>query len=143
MERTETDVLVVGAGIAGLSAALAADRDGADVTLVTKAQRPEEASTWWAQGGIAITRDNPAQFEQDILDASAGTADPDAVDVLVDNAVTTVPRSRVLHGRHETSMRGWQSHGRSESRQQWPSGQRFGRYLDGIGGLLIVGESEI
>jgi len=90
MERTETDVLVVGAGIAGLSAALAADRDGADVTLVTKAQRPEEASTWWAQGGIAITRDNPAQFEQDILDASAGTADEGAIEVLVENATETV-----------------------------------------------------
>jgi L-aspartate oxidase len=86
MERTETDVLVVGAGIAGLSAALAADREGADVTLVTKAERPEEASTWWAQGGIAVTRDEPEQFKRDILEASAGTADEDAIDVLVDNA---------------------------------------------------------
>jgi len=86
MERRETDVLVVGAGIAGLSAALAADREDADVTLVTKAERPEEASTWWAQGGIAVTRDDPAQFKQDILDASAGTADEEAIDVLVDEA---------------------------------------------------------
>ncbi len=90
MERQETDVLVVGAGIAGLSAALAADRAGADVTLATKAKRPEEASTWWAQGGIAITRDDPEQFKQDILDASAGTAEEDAVDVLVENATGTI-----------------------------------------------------
>jgi L-aspartate oxidase len=86
MQRDETDVLVVGAGIAGLSAALAADRAGADVVVATKASRPEEASTWWAQGGIAVTRDDPAQFKQDVMDASAGTADESAIDVLVENA---------------------------------------------------------
>jgi L-aspartate oxidase len=86
MERRGTDVLVVGAGIAGLAAALAADRAGADVTLATKAERPEEASTWWAQGGIAVTRDDPDQFAADILAASADTADHRAVEVLVENA---------------------------------------------------------
>jgi L-aspartate oxidase len=86
MNTQTTDVLVVGAGIAGLAAALEADHHGADVTLVTKAERPEAASTWWAQGGIAVTRDDPEQFAADIHDASAGTADPDAVDVLVDDA---------------------------------------------------------
>ncbi|MEF8813548.1 MAG: FAD-dependent oxidoreductase [Halovenus sp.] len=90
MERNRTDVLVIGAGIAGLSAALAANREGADVTLVTKAERPEDASTWWAQGGIAVTRDDPDQFARDIHDASAGTAAPGAVEVLVENANETV-----------------------------------------------------
>ncbi|MFB6087265.1 MAG: L-aspartate oxidase [Haloarculaceae archaeon] len=82
----ETDVLVVGSGIAGLAAALGAAREGADVTVATKATRPEGASSWWAQGGIAVSRDDPAQFKRDILTASADTADPDAVDVLVDEA---------------------------------------------------------
>jgi L-aspartate oxidase len=86
MNRQTTDVLVVGAGIAGLAAALEADRQGADVTLATKAERPEEASTWWAQGGIAVTRDDPDQFTQDILDASAGTADRNTVEMLVAEA---------------------------------------------------------
>jgi L-aspartate oxidase len=90
MEQRETDVLVVGAGIAGLSAALAADRGGADVTLVTKAERPEDASTWWAQGGIAVTRDDPDQFRADILTASDGTADEAAADVLVEGATDAV-----------------------------------------------------
>jgi len=86
MNERETDVLVVGSGIAGLAAALGAAREGADVTVATKAARPEGASSWWAQGGIAVARDDPEQFKRDILDASAGTADPDAVDVLVENA---------------------------------------------------------
>ncbi|WP_336337784.1 L-aspartate oxidase [Haloarcula brevis] len=81
-----TDVLVVGSGIAGLAAALAAARAGDEVLLATKATRPEGASSWWAQGGIAVSRDDPEQFKRDIVAASDGTADPDAVDVLVENA---------------------------------------------------------
>ena len=90
MEERETDVLVVGAGIAGLSAALAADRAGADVTLATKATRPEDTSTWWAQGGVAVSRDDPAEFKRDILAASGGTAEETAVDVLVEGATDAV-----------------------------------------------------
>ena len=85
-EHETTDVLVVGSGIAGLAAALGAAREGAAVTLATKASRPEDAASWWAQGGIAVTREDPDQFKRDIIDASAGTADPAAVDVLVENA---------------------------------------------------------
>ncbi|WP_407045724.1 L-aspartate oxidase [Haloarcula laminariae] len=87
MTMSETsDVLVVGSGIAGLAAALGAVREGSDVTVATKATRPEGASSWWAQGGIAVSRDHPEQFKQDIVAASDGTADPEAVDVLVENA---------------------------------------------------------
>ncbi|KOX94489.1 aspartate oxidase [Haloarcula rubripromontorii] len=81
-----TDVLVIGSGIAGLAAALAAAREDDDVTLATKATRPEGSSSWWAQGGIAVSRDTPEEFKADIMAASDGTADPDAVDVLVENA---------------------------------------------------------
>ncbi|MFQ3283577.1 MAG: L-aspartate oxidase [Natronomonas sp.] len=84
-ERT-TDVLVVGSGIAGCAAALAAAREGAEVTVASKATQPEGASSWWAQGGIAVSKDDPDQFKRDILKASDGTADPEAVDVLVENA---------------------------------------------------------
>lgn len=87
---TQSDVLVVGSGIAGLAAAHAAAQNGADVTVATKLTRPEGASSWWAQGGIAIARQDPKQFKQDIINASSGTADPEAVDVLVENANTAV-----------------------------------------------------
>jgi len=90
MAGRTTDVLVLGSGIAGLSAALAAARDGASVTLATKATQPEGASTWWAQGGIAVARKAPEQFKEDIDVASSGTSDPDALDVLVQNADAAV-----------------------------------------------------
>ncbi len=85
-----TDVLVIGSGIAGCTAALAAARNGATVTLATKASRPEGAATDWAQGGIATTREEPTQFKQDIIAASDGTADPEAVDVLVNEAADAI-----------------------------------------------------
>lgn len=86
MDHTTADVVVVGTGIGGCATALAAAREGADVLVATKAQRPEDASTDWAQGGIAVSRDDPESFKRDILTASSNTADPDAVDVLVENA---------------------------------------------------------
>lgn len=86
MATHTTDVLVLGSGIAGLSAALGAARAGATVTLATKATRPEGASTWWAQGGIAVARKAPEAFKQDIDAASSGTSDPAALDVLVQHA---------------------------------------------------------
>jgi len=89
-DRTTADVLVVGSGIAGCSAALAAARAGADALVVTKAERPEGSSTDWAQGGIATTRGEPESFKEDILAASGGTADPAAVDVLVEDAPAAV-----------------------------------------------------
>ena len=84
------DVLVVGSGIAGCAAALAAAREGEDVLLVTKASEPEDAASDWAQGGIATTRGDPDSLKRDIIDASAGVADPEAVDVLVENAADAV-----------------------------------------------------
>ncbi|MFC7041843.1 L-aspartate oxidase [Halonotius sp. GCM10025705] len=84
------DVLVVGSGIAGCAAALAAARKGEDVLLVTKASEPEDAASDWAQGGIATTRGDPESLKADIIDASAGMADPEAVDVLVEHAADAV-----------------------------------------------------
>ena len=84
--ETEVDVLVVGSGIAGCAAAFAAARAGADVLVATKATAPEDAASDRAQGGVAVTQSDPDAFRRDILDASDGTADPDAVDVLVENA---------------------------------------------------------
>nr|WP_049914351.1 FAD-dependent oxidoreductase [Halococcus saccharolyticus] len=78
--------MVIGSGVAGCAAALAAARAGQEVLLVTKAERPEDATSWWAQGGVAVSRADAEGFKRDVIAASDGAADPDAVDVLVENA---------------------------------------------------------
>lgn len=79
-----TDVVVVGSGIAGLTAALHA-RAGGRVLLVTKALL-DAGSTSWAQGGIAAALDpldSAAEHEIDTIVAGAGLCDIEAVRVLV------------------------------------------------------------
>ncbi|MEV7694553.1 L-aspartate oxidase [Microbacterium sp. NPDC089189] len=78
-------VVVVGSGIAGLTAALTAAAAGAVVTLVTK-RGVADGATALAQGGIAgvmTAADSPASHAVDTLSAGADLGDPAAVDVLV------------------------------------------------------------
>jgi L-aspartate oxidase len=82
---TTADVIVVGSGIAGLTAALRLRQRVDRVLLVTKTVL-DEGSTRWAQGGIAAAldpADSPAEHLQDTLVAGAGVCDTDAVRVLV------------------------------------------------------------
>jgi L-aspartate oxidase len=82
---TSADVIVVGSGIAGLTAALRLRRRVDRVLLVTKTVL-DSGSTRWAQGGIAAAldpADSPAEHLQDTLVAGAGVCDVDAVRVLV------------------------------------------------------------
>lgn len=85
------DTVVVGSGIAGLTAALAA-RHAGSVLLVTKAQ-PADGSTRWAQGGIAAALgrgDTPEAHLADTLTAGAGLCDTDAVRTLVTEGPASV-----------------------------------------------------
>ncbi len=80
-----TDVVVVGSGIAGLSAALHARAAGHRVVVVTKVH-VGAGSTRWAQGGIAAVLDPADSAQQhlaDTVDAGVGLCDPAAVRVLV------------------------------------------------------------
>ena len=80
----EADVVVIGSGIAGLTAALRA-RAAGRVLVVTK-DVVASGSTQWAQGGIAAALDpgdTPEEHLQDTLTAGAGLCDPEAVRVLV------------------------------------------------------------
>ena len=82
---TEADVVVVGSGIAGLTAALRLRHQVGSVLVVTK-DVLSAGSTQWAQGGIAAALgpgDTPEQHEHDTLVAGAGACDRRAVRVLV------------------------------------------------------------
>src|SRR6478752_5988607 len=79
------DVVVIGSGIAGLTAALRL-RGSVEKMLVVTKDVLDAGSTQWAQGGIAAALgpgDTPSQHERDTLVAGAGACDLDAVRVLV------------------------------------------------------------
>src|SRR5829696_6879634 len=78
------DLIVVGAGAAGLYASLTAAREGARVALVSARPLAETAS-YWAQGGLAAALgadDTPERHERDTLQAGRGTVRPSAARVL-------------------------------------------------------------
>ena len=97
----EADVVVIGSGVAGLTAALHVRALGLQVLLVTKG-RVDEGSTRWAQGGIAAALaedDSPAEHLHDTLEAGAGLCDIDAVRALVTEGPGAV-RSLIALGAH-------------------------------------------
>jgi L-aspartate oxidase len=82
------DVVVVGAGAAGLYAALCAAREGARVTLVSARPLADTAS-YWAQGGLAAALaegDSPAHHLEDTLAAGRGIVRRSAAERLCEEA---------------------------------------------------------
>jgi len=84
LPRVEKDVIVIGAGIAGLFTAIKA-AETQNVLMITK-KSLLDSNTRHAQGGIAAVisdDDSPALHRQDTLIAGAGLCTSEAVDVLV------------------------------------------------------------
>ena len=95
---TRTQVLVIGSGIAGLTAALRASRT-ADVLLVTKGALTDGATSC-AQGGIAGAvgpGDSPDEHARDTLEAGAGLCEVEAVQVLCEEGPAAI-RELLAHG---------------------------------------------
>ena len=81
------DVLVIGSGVAGLRAALAAARGGN--VLVACKGKLDESNTAQAQGGIAAAmapEDNPADHMRDTLAVGQGLCDEEVVRAITDEA---------------------------------------------------------
>ena len=82
----EFDIIVVGSGIAGLSAAIKAS-SFCKVAIVTKSSL-EDSNTVWAQGGLAASfgQDDNAQLHYyDTLRAGDGLCNKKAVRILVNS----------------------------------------------------------
>ena len=80
-----TDVLIIGCGIAGATAALRLARNpNRLVTIVTRARDAHESNTLYAQGGIVGrgVADTPELLLADILQAGAGVSSPKAARIL-------------------------------------------------------------
>jgi len=104
------DMVVVGSGIAGVTAALSAHqaRPDRNILLVTKSML-DDGSTRWAQGGIAAALgpgDSPEQHLSDTLIAGAGLCDIDAVRALVTDGPDAVRRLIALGARFDAEPAG-------------------------------------
>ncbi len=83
-----TDVLVIGAGAAGLRAAIEAADGGAEVIVTTKGELAE-TNTYYAQGGIAAVigeGDSVEDHIADTLEAAVGLADEPVVHEVISEA---------------------------------------------------------
>jgi len=92
MSPPQRQLVVVGAGAAGLYTALRAARDGAHVTLIS-ATELAETSSYWAQGGLAAAlaaEDSPELHLDDTLRAGRGAVRQSAARVLVEEAPQAV-----------------------------------------------------
>ena len=97
-----SDLVVLGSGVAGLSAAVRARSEGMSVTILTKGEL-DWSATRYAQGGVAAALDpdddSPELHGSDTLVAGAGLCDLDAVRVLASEGPTRV-RELVALGAH-------------------------------------------
>ncbi|MFJ5291294.1 MULTISPECIES: L-aspartate oxidase [unclassified Streptomyces] len=104
----DADVVIVGSGVAGLTAALRCTSAGLRTVVVTKA-RLDDGSTRWAQGGIAAALgegDTPGQHLDDTLVAGAGLCDEEAVRTLVTEGPDAVRRLIATGARFDTDETG-------------------------------------
>jgi len=93
-ERREFDLIVLGSGVAGLTAALAAADEGRSVAVVSKEPTLAECNTFYAQGGIVATGedDSPDLLAKDITSAGDGINSREAVTLLAAEGPALVER---------------------------------------------------
>ena len=102
MSRSRIDldgVLILGAGLAGLSAALAAAGEGRRSLVLSPTPLGQGCASAWAQGGMAVALgedDDPALHAADTLAAGAGLCDREAVRVLTTEGPEAVRRLLAL-----------------------------------------------
>ena len=86
--EARSQVVVVGTGVAGLTCALDLTASGVSTLLLTKGA-PDEANTYWAQGGVAVVRrerdagDSVGAHIDDTLVAGGGLSDPAAASMVL------------------------------------------------------------
>ncbi len=108
MINKEYDILVIGTGVAGLTAAMKLAESGLKVAIATRQEKPRYTNSYWAQGGIIYSQesDNDNQSLIDDIDkASSYSSNLDAAkilatrsgailrEVLIDKAQTQFARS--------------------------------------------------
>ncbi|MBW3579502.1 MAG: L-aspartate oxidase [Actinobacteria bacterium] len=129
------DLLVLGSGVAGLSAAVrAAASPGMRVGVLTKAAL-DQAATRWAQGGVAAVlstdEDSTDLHLADTLAAGAGLCDVDAVRVMVDEGPARVHELIALGAVFDRDQKGALELAR-EGGHSWPRVVHAGGAATGV-----------
>ncbi|HEX3805031.1 MAG TPA: FAD-dependent oxidoreductase [Solirubrobacteraceae bacterium] len=141
-DRGQRQLVVVGAGAAGLYTALCAAREGGHVTLIS-ATELAETSSYWAQGGLAaaLAADDSVELHlADTLQAGRGAVRPSAARVLVEEApgaVEDLSRFGVRFdadrtGRLALGLEGGHSHRRIVHAGGAATGRRIVRQLSAV-----------
>jgi L-aspartate oxidase len=128
-KRQRYDVLVVGAGVAGLSAALAAADSDASVLVLAKASH-RSSNSYAAQGGVAAAvdpGDDPALHASDTLAAGRGLCRPSAVRLLTEEAPSRIEELRRLGVRFDEGL--GREGGHSRARVVHAGGADTGRHI--------------
>src|SRR6478736_5916986 len=129
LKREGFDVVVVGAGVAGLSAALAAAEEGATVLVLAKASHTS-SNSYAAQGGVAAAvgpGDDPALHAADTLAAGRGLCRPSAVRLLTEEAPGRIAELRRLGVRFDDGLA--REGGHSRARVVHAGGADTGRFI--------------
>lgn len=108
--QADADLVVVGSGVAGLTAALDAAELGLSVLVVTK-DVPDAGATRWAQGGIAVVLgdvpgDSVRGHVADTLAAGAGLCDPTAVATILAEGPAALSRLQARGAVFDTAAHG-------------------------------------
>ncbi len=112
IERLTADVVVVGTGVAGMTAALGAAPLA--VHLVTKTDL-ESGSSLWAQGGVAVAlghEDSPELHAADTVAAGAGLVDPEVAEIVTRDGVLAIRRLIEIGAEFDRGGRGELAFGR-------------------------------
>ncbi|MGH2602605.1 MAG: FAD-dependent oxidoreductase, partial [Dehalococcoidia bacterium] len=120
VERRRYDVIVIGAGVAGLAFTLRLP-PGPRVALLTKSLLGE-SNTRYAQGGLAAALgqdDDPALHERDTLAAGAGLCDVTVVRRMVEGAAAAVRWLTAQGTRFDTAPDGGLLLGREAAHGRW------------------------
>jgi L-aspartate oxidase len=128
-KRQGHDVLVVGAGVAGLSAALAAADAGASVLVLAKASHTN-SNSYAAQGGVAAAvgpDDDPALHTADTLTAGRGLCRTSAVELLTAEAPARIAELRRSGVRFDDGL--GREGGHSRARVVHAGGADTGRHI--------------
>lgn len=150
------DVVVIGTGVAGLAAALAAHRAGRSVVVLSKADQARGVTaTHYAQGGIAVVLpDNDDSVDAHVADtlaAGAGLCDPEAVRSIVGDGYRAVAElvgdgarfDESIPGRWDLTREGGHSRRRIVHAGGDATGAEVQRALDHAAAMLDIRTSHV